>query len=96
MTKRGGRWSEWERWQAGSDADIERTPRDMRMQLGLVFGQLVPKTLQQDGPLKCYDSMNRMVRDGMITIEISKAPPNLIRMRYITPRLNSFIHVNDI
>lgn len=93
MTKR-----EWQPWIPGTDAQVAQLPVETKLKFGTLFGaipQLAP-IFQKQGPIVVFESVNRLVRDGHIEVQIMDYGRDRYKCRYrlVGVGMNEMVTIN--
>lgn len=88
--------AKWQYWVAGSDEQVAKLSHETKVLFGTIFGNLPPlaEIMQKQGPVVVFESVNRLVRQGHIELQIKDYGRNRYKCRYRMADMGELVQIN--
>ncbi len=87
---------EWAAWIPGDDVQVANLDDAIKIKFGTLFGALPPlaETYQKLGPIVVFESVNRLVRQGHIHLQILDLGRDRYKVRYAMAGFDEMVTIN--
>lgn len=87
---------DWAVWIPGDDVQVMNLPVELKIKFGTIFSALPPlaEIAQKEGPIVVFESVNRLVRQGHIHLQILDLGRDRYKVRYAMAGFDEMVTIN--